>query len=91
AYRTTPKLVVLPRHVEEVQILLRQSHTQSVPELPRGAGTAQSRGALPLEKGILQKKPRYNLIHQVDPAARQPSLQTVVRNLPNTHAPQPHR
>lgn len=36
AYRTTPMLVALPRHVEEVQTLLRLCHARRVPVVARG-------------------------------------------------------
>lgn len=70
AYRTTPMLVVLPRHLEEVQTLLRLCHAHRVPVVARGAGTGLSGGALPLEKGVLLVMARFNQILAIDPAAR---------------------
>ena len=49
AYRTTPMLVVLPEHIEQVQQLLKLCHARGVPVVARGAGTGLSGGALPLE------------------------------------------
>ena len=37
AYRTTPLLVVLPRHLDEVQGVLRLCHEMHVPVVARGA------------------------------------------------------
>lgn len=44
AYRTTPLLVVLPRHLDEVQGVLRICHELRVPVVARGAGTGLSGG-----------------------------------------------
>ncbi|WP_122688841.1 FAD-binding protein, partial [Pseudomonas viridiflava] len=70
AYRTTPLLVVLPRHIEEVQTLLRMCHERRVPVVARGAGTGLSGGALPLEQGVLLVMARFNRILEINPAAR---------------------
>ena len=81
AYRTTPMLVVLPRHIEEVQGVLRLCHARKVPVVARGAGTGLSGGALPLEKGVLLVMARFNNILHIDPAARTARVQPGVRNL----------
>jgi glycolate oxidase len=70
AYRTTPLLVILPRHLDEVQGVLRLCHDMHVPVVARGAGTGLSGGALPLEKGVLLVMARFNRILHIDPAAR---------------------
>ena len=53
AYRSTPMLVALPRHLDQVQRILQICHAHRVPVVARGAGTGLSGGALPLEKGCL--------------------------------------
>ncbi|MCK0548067.1 glycolate oxidase subunit GlcD [Pseudomonas syringae] len=90
AYRTTPMLVALPRHVEEVQTLLRLCHARRVPVVARGAGTGLSGGALPLEKGLLLVMARFNQILDIDPSARLARVQPGVRNLAISQAAAPH-
>ena len=89
AYRTTPLLVVLPRHLEEVQGVLRICHELRVPVVARGAGTGLSGGALPLEKGVLLVMARFNRILHIDPAARTARVQPGVRNLAISQAAAP--
>jgi len=90
AYRTTPMLVVLPRHIEEVQTLLRLCHQLRVPVVARGAGTGLSGGALPLEKGVLLVMARFNRILQIDADARLARVQPGVRNLAISQAAAPY-
>jgi len=47
AYRSTPMLVALPRHLDQVQRILQICHARRVPVVARGAGTGLSGGALP--------------------------------------------
>ncbi|XHF33382.1 glycolate oxidase subunit GlcD [Pseudomonas chlororaphis] len=89
AYRTTPLLVVLPRHIDEVQGVLRICHERRVPVVARGAGTGLSGGALPLEKGVLLVMARFNNILQIDPEARTARVQPGVRNLAISQAAAP--
>ncbi|MEE4682005.1 glycolate oxidase subunit GlcD [Pseudomonas alliivorans] len=90
AYRTTPLMVVLPRHIEEVQTLLRMCHERRVPVVARGAGTGLSGGALPLEQGVLLVMARFNRILEINPAARLARVQPGVRNLAISQAAAPH-
>ncbi|WP_447892538.1 glycolate oxidase subunit GlcD [Pseudomonas marginalis] len=89
AYRTTPMLVVLPRHIDQVQGVLRVCHERRVPVVARGAGTGLSGGALPLEKGVLLVMARFNNILHIDPAARTARVQPGVRNLAISQAAAP--
>lgn len=89
AYRTTPMLVVLPHHLEQVQTVLRLCHAHKVPVVARGAGTGLSGGALPLEKGLLLVMARFNNILHIDPAARTARVQPGVRNLAIPRLPRP--
>lgn len=89
AYRTTPMLVALPRHIEQVQALLRLCHEHRVPVVARGAGTGLSGGALPLEQGVLLVMARFNRILHIDPAARTARVQPGVRNLAISQAAAP--
>ncbi|KAB0491300.1 glycolate oxidase subunit GlcD [Pseudomonas vancouverensis] len=89
AYRTTPMLVVLPRHIDEVQGVLRICHEMQVPVIARGAGTGLSGGALPLEKGVLLVMARFNNILHIDAVARTARVQPGVRNLAISQAAAP--
>lgn len=89
AYRTTPMLVALPRHIEQVQELLQICHERRVPVVARGAGTGLSGGALPLEQGVLLVMARFNQILHIDPAARSARVQPGVRNLAISQAAAP--
>ena len=89
AYRTTPLLVVLPRHLDEVQGILRVCHELQVPVVARGAGTGLSGGALPLDKGVLLVMARFNNILHIDSAARTARVQPGVRNLAISQAAAP--
>jgi glycolate oxidase len=88
AYRSTPMLVVLPEHVEQVQSLLRLCHRMQVPVVARGAGTGLSGGALPLEQGVLMA--RFKRILEVNPEGRYARVQPGVRNLAISLAAAPH-
>ncbi len=90
AYRTTPMLVVLPHHLEQVQTVLRLCHEHKVPVVARGAGTGLSGGALPLEKGLLLVMARFNNILHIDAAARTARVQPGVRNLAISQAAAPY-
>ncbi|WP_166364983.1 glycolate oxidase subunit GlcD [Pseudomonas akapageensis] len=90
AYRTTPMLVVLPRTLEQVQMLLKLCHQRRVPVVARGAGTGLSGGALPLEKGVLLVMARFNQILEIDPAGRFARVQPGVRNLAISQAAAPY-
>ncbi|WP_325985837.1 glycolate oxidase subunit GlcD [Pseudomonas protegens] len=89
AYRSTPMLVALPRHLDQVQRILQICHAHQVPVVARGAGTGLSGGALPLEKGLLLVMARFKEILQIDPAARCARLQPGVRNLAISQAAAP--
>lgn len=90
AYRSTPMLVVLPEHVEQVQALLRLCHRMQVPVVARGAGTGLSGGALPLEQGVLLVMARFKRILEVNPEGRYARVQPGVRNLAISLAAAPH-
>ena len=89
AYRTTPLLVLLPRHLEQVQTLLQICHQMKVPVVARGAGTGLSGGALPLASGVLLVMARFNQVLEVDPQARTARVQPGVRNLAISQAAAP--
>lgn len=90
AYRTTPMLVALPEHIEQVETLLRLCHARRVPVVARGAGTGLSGGALPLEQGVLLVMARFNRILEINPAGRFARVQPGVRNLAISQAAAPY-
>jgi glycolate oxidase len=53
AYRQRPAVVVLPRTTEQVAQVVKICHNNSIPFIPRGAGTGLSGGALPIENCVL--------------------------------------
>jgi glycolate oxidase len=66
AYRQKALVCVLPKTREQVSAILKFSHEEGVPIVPRGAGTSLSGGALPLADGILLGLGRMNRILDVD-------------------------
>ena len=89
AYRQTPKLVLLPHTVEQVQHIVRLCSQENVPVVARGAGTGLSGGALPLVDGIVLSLAKFNRILEVDHANRLARVQPGVRNLAISEAVAP--
>lgn len=81
AYSQLPKVVAIPSSVAEVQALLRWCHQQSVPCVPRGAGTGLSGGALPHPDAVLLSLAKLNAIKEMDAANRVLVAEPGVRNL----------
>ncbi|TVS15886.1 MAG: FAD-binding protein [Gammaproteobacteria bacterium] len=90
AYRRLPRVVALPRSIEEVQAVMRLCALEGVPVVARGAGTGLSGGALPDESGVLLVLARMNRILDLDPVARTARLEPGVRNLAISEAAAPH-
>lgn len=90
AYRRLPLLVLLPRELEQVQAILRFCTRETIPVVPRGAGTGLSGGALPHEEGIVLSLARFNRILEIDPRNRQARVQPGVRNLAISEAARAH-
>lgn len=81
AYRSQPKLVVIPETIEQVQAVVRQCHRLGVPIVARGAGTGLSGGALPHPDGVLLSLARFSRILEIDERNRTATVQPGVRNL----------
>ncbi len=90
AYRQMPMVVVLPKTVEEVQVVMRLAHRFKVPVVARGAGTGLSGGALPQADGLLLSLARLKSILAIDPVARTARVQPGVRNLAISEAARPY-
>lgn len=90
AYRRLPLLVVLPGSVTQVQQILAACRRLQVPVIARGAGTGLSGGALPREDAVLLSLARFNRILDLDPLARQATVEPGVRNLAISEAAAEH-
>ena len=66
AYHQMPLVCVLPFNREQVSAILKYAEGQSIPIVPRGAGTSLSGGALPREDGILIGMGRMKRILEID-------------------------
>ncbi|MET0561114.1 MAG: FAD-linked oxidase C-terminal domain-containing protein [Gaiellaceae bacterium] len=85
-HRAVPELVVLPGSTEEVQVVLRACHRESVPFVARGAGTGLSGGATPVAGGVVVSLARMNRILEVDLASQRIVVEPGVANLDVTRA-----
>jgi len=90
AYREIPRVVCLPRTLDELRGILALCRQHAVPIVPRGAGTGLSGGALPLAEGCLLSLARFNRILEVDPANRTATVEPGVRNLAISEAAAVH-
>ncbi len=86
AYRQVPLIVVLPSTTEEVSRVLACFHENAVKDVPRGAGTSLSGGALPLADGIILGLGKFNRILEIDFENRCVVAQPGVTNLGITQA-----
>ena len=81
AYRALPRVVCLPRTLDELRGVLAVCRQFNVPIVPRGAGTGLSGGALPLTEGCLLSLARFNRILEIDADNRVAIVEPGVRNL----------
>src|SRR5919197_6220573 len=88
-YRVTPRAVVLPGSVEEVQAVVRACHEAEVPWVARGSGTGLSGGALPVEEGIVISLNRMNRVLEVDLPNQRVVVEPGVTNTEVTRAVAP--
>ncbi|MCP4498475.1 MAG: FAD-binding protein [Deltaproteobacteria bacterium] len=58
--------VVRPGSTAEVQAVLRYCHEHQIYVTPRGAGTGQSGGCVPIYGGVVMHMERFTKVHQVD-------------------------
>ena len=65
AYRCAPLAAILPRSTAEVAAALRVCHEESVPVVPRGAGTSLAGGALPTADSVILGLARMNAVLEV--------------------------
>ena len=87
-YRQMPRVVVLPKSVEQVQAVMKLCQETRTPIVPRGAGTSLSGGAMPHKDGVVLSVARLNKILHIDAQNRTATLQPGVRNLQISEAVQ---
>ncbi len=90
AYREIPRVVCLPRTLDELRAILAICREHGVPIVPRGAGTGLSGGALPLAEGCLLSLARFNRILRIDVDNRVAVVEPGVRNLAISEAVAPY-
>ncbi len=85
-----PDAVVFPRTREDVVAIVRLANRESLPIVPRGAGTGLSGGALARRGGICIGFSRMNRILEVDAVNQRAVVQPGVVNLDLSRAAEPH-
>jgi len=65
-WKRTPDLVLFPRSTKDVAQIMKIAHQYGIPVTPRGAGTNQSGGSIPIERGIVLCFSRMNRIVEID-------------------------
>ncbi|GAB7387001.1 FAD-binding oxidoreductase [Bacillaceae bacterium] len=61
-----PEIVVIPDSTEEVSACTRLANAYRIPLYPRGAGTGQTGGAVPVKGGIVMDLSKMNRILEID-------------------------
>jgi len=61
-YQSLPSVILRPGNTEEVQEILRYANKEKIPVTPRGAGTGEVGGAVPIDGGIVLDLKRMNKI-----------------------------
>ncbi|NPV89333.1 MAG: FAD-binding protein [Firmicutes bacterium] len=70
-----PDVVVTPRSTEEVSAVMRFAYENSIPVTPRGAGTGETCGSVPVQGGIVMDLSTWDTIEEIDAA----NMQVIVR------------
>lgn len=81
AYRCPPLAAVLPASTEEVAAVLKVCHAESVPVVPRGAGTSLAGGSMPTADSIILGVARMTEVLETDYENRFIRVQTGRTNL----------
>jgi glycolate oxidase len=81
SYRRMPLAVVLPETTAQVAAVLKYCNENSIPVIPRGAGTSLSGGAIPQEDAIVIGVSKLNRILEVDFPNRAAVVQAGVTNI----------
>ncbi|WP_413992088.1 FAD-linked oxidase C-terminal domain-containing protein [Labrys okinawensis] len=81
AYRTIPLAVVLPETTEQVAAILKFLNQESVPVIPRGAGTSLAGGALPQADAVVVGLSKMNRVLELRFEDRLARVQAGITNL----------
>ncbi|RMF22505.1 MAG: FAD-binding oxidoreductase, partial [Deltaproteobacteria bacterium] len=79
--RSRPELVLLPSTTDQVRRAVALCHEQSIPFVPRGAGTGLSGGCLPEKIPVMIGTARMRRIRSIDLANRAIEVEAGVVNL----------
>ena len=61
-----PDAVVFPGSVEEISFVMQLAYKNSIPVVPRGAGTGMTGGSLPVAGGLVMAMSRFDRILEID-------------------------
>jgi len=64
-YQSLPSVIVRPGTVEEIQEIIKYANKERIPVIPRGAGTGETGGAVPIDAGIVLDLKRMNKIKEI--------------------------
>ena len=64
-HQSLPSVILRPGNTEEVQEILRYANKEKIPVTPRGAGTGEVGGAVPIDGGIVLDLKRMNKIKEI--------------------------
>ena len=81
AYRRIPLAVVLPETTAQLAAVMKYLAHESIPVVPRGAGTSLSGGAIPQEDAVVVGVSKMNRILEIDLPNRVARVQAGVTNL----------
>lgn len=81
SYRQMPLAAVLPENTEQVAAIMSYCYQNSVPVVPRGAGTSLCGGAIPQLDAIIIGLSKINVVLDVDYPNRAAVVQAGVTNL----------
>ncbi len=84
--RARPELVLLPATADQVRRVVALCHEQSIPFVPRGAGTGLSGGCLPAAIPVMIGTSRMRAIRAIDLPNRRVEVEAGVVNLQVTRA-----
>lgn len=70
-----PDVVVLPTSTEEVSQIMKYAYKNEIPVTPRGAGSGQTGGSVPVKGGIVLDLSQWDDIIELDA----PNMQVIVR------------
>ncbi|HWP97855.1 MAG TPA: FAD-linked oxidase C-terminal domain-containing protein [Syntrophomonadaceae bacterium] len=70
-----PLAVIMPRSTDDVQKVMRFAYENSIPVIPRGAGTGETGGCVAIQGGIVLDLSTWDEIIEIDG----PNMQVIVR------------